>query len=307
MKETLDNKAIDMLRDLPDMIPVFRQFYEKWNIRVFNRQQHDCRNYLSPNRRDFYKILMITKGKGIFSLGLNTYYIDQPAMIFIHPNDIISWKNLTEDEEAGGYYTLFKKDFVNTYPSLKATVEKLGLFTDKSKSIIRLEEATLPVFNSFFENMQREEQLKGDFGNEALLAYLQLIMVESLRAANFVEADSVSEDYLHIHKFFDLLETETSNINFSNPIKLRTAKEYASMMDLHPNYLNRLLKKNTGQNVSTHIKNRILEESKILLLHTSWSLNEISYSIGFSDQPNFNLFFKKNTGLTPSEFRKTIH
>ena len=31
MKETLDDKAIDMLRDLPDMIPVFRQFYEKWN------------------------------------------------------------------------------------------------------------------------------------------------------------------------------------------------------------------------------------------------------------------------------------
>ena len=304
MKETLDNKAIDMLRDLPDMIPVFRQFYESWNIRVFNRKLHDCRNYLSPNRRDFYKILMVTKGKGVFTLGLNTYHIDQPTMIYIHPNDIISWRNLTSEEEAGGYYVLFKKDFVNSYPSLKTTIEKLGLFTDKNKSIISLEESVLPIFNTLFDNMQNEEQRKSDFGNEAIVAYLQLIMVESLRAANFIKADSVSEDYQHIHKFFDLLETETSNINYSNPIKLRTAKEFASIMDLHPNYLNRLLKKNTGQNVSTHIRNRILEESKILLLHTSWSLNDISYSIGFSDQPNFNLFFKKNTGFTPSEFRK---
>src|SRR5215475_3584454 len=106
-RATKDSKAIDILRDLPDMIPVFREFIDNWTIRVFNREQHECRNYLSPNRREFYKALLITKGTGVFTMGLSTYYIEEPTLLFIHPNDIISWRNLSQ--EAGGWYVLFKK------------------------------------------------------------------------------------------------------------------------------------------------------------------------------------------------------
>ena len=95
-----------------------------------------------------------------------------------------------------------------------------------------------------------------------------------------------------------------SKVNYNEPIDRRTAKEFAATMLIHPNYLNRVLKQHTGQNVSAHIKGGILDECKALLLQTSWSLEQISYSVGFSDQPNFNFFFKKNTGLTPSESRK---
>lgn len=90
--QTLDSKAIDTLRNLPDLIPVYREFYDDWTIRVFDRKENDCKNYLSPNRRDFYKVLITTEGIGVFTMGLNTYYIDEPTILFIHPNDIISWK-----------------------------------------------------------------------------------------------------------------------------------------------------------------------------------------------------------------------
>ncbi|MEH6305531.1 helix-turn-helix domain-containing protein [Olivibacter sp. CPCC 100613] len=68
----------------------------------------------------------------------------------------------------------------------------------------------------------------------------------------------------------------------------------------------RILKKRTGQNVSTHIKGRLLDECKAFLIQTTWSLEQISYAVGFSDQPNFNFFFKKNTGCTPNAFRKGV-
>lgn len=88
--KTLDAKTIDLLRDLPE-----------------------CRNYLSPNRRDFYKILLVTGGAGIFTMGLNTYYIDEPTILFIHPNDIISWKNLSAGSEKNTGLTPaeFRKQF----------------------------------------------------------------------------------------------------------------------------------------------------------------------------------------------------
>jgi AraC family transcriptional regulator, transcriptional activator of pobA len=103
------------------------------------------------------------------------------------------------------------------------------------------------------------------------------------------------------------LEKETSSINYTDPIRIKTAKEFADELAIHPNHLNLLLKKHTGQNVSTHIKSRLLEESKILLLQTNWTIQCIGYAIGFAEQPNFSQFFKKNIGITPGEFRRSQH
>lgn len=301
---TLDNKAIDTLRELPDLVPVLREYYENWTIKVFNREEYECRNYLSPNRREFYKVLMITGGAGVFTMGLNTYYIDSPTLLYIHPNDITSWRRLSEG--AAGYYLLFKNTFVQANPQLKATIDKFGLFSRKEKSVISLSEGQLPVLNNIFRQMEAEELANGDFKEDAMQAYLQLLMIESMKIARHPKPDGVTEEYLHVHQFFNLLEKETAGINYENPIRLKTAKEFAADLAIHPNHLNVLLKKHTGQNVSTHIRNRILEEAKILLLQTDWTLQNIGYSIGFAEQSNFSLFFKKNTGVTPAEFRKNV-
>lgn len=302
---TFDSKTIDTLRNIPDLIPVYREYYENWQIRIFNRKQHECRNYISPNRRDFFKVLLITEGTGVFTTGLNTYYIEEPSILFIHPNDIISWKNLSDVN--GGFYCLFKKSFLNEYTQLKTAIDKYDLFTDKVKSIIRLSKAEAASLEKLFIKMKEEELSGGTFNEDAIQAYLQLLLIESIKIGHFPKPDHVSEEYHFIHRFFQLLEEETTGINYTTPIRIKTAKEFAASLSVHPNYLNALLKKHTGQNVSTHIRSRLLEETKVLLLQTNWSLQDIGYSIGFADQPNFNLFFKKNTGITPAEFRKSYH
>jgi len=303
---TLDRKKIDTLRNLPDMIPVMRDFFETWLVRVFNREQHECRSYLSPNRRDFFKILIVTKGIGMFTNGLNNYCIDKPTILFIHPSDIITWKNLSPGV-AGGYYVLFRKKFVDEQPLLKAAMDKYALFSDNKRKVISVNDERCTAICDLFERMKAEELAGRRYNQDAIQTYIQLLMLEASRDAVFAAPDAVNDDYRHVHAFFNLLEQETSQINYDNPVRLRTAKEFASSLAIHPNHLNALLKKHTGENVSTHIKNRLLEEAKILLLHTDWPLQDIAMSVGFADQPNFNQFFKTNTGLTPGSFRKSYY
>ncbi|MFD0751950.1 helix-turn-helix domain-containing protein [Mucilaginibacter calamicampi] len=300
--ETLDTKAIELLRDIPDIIPVLRRYYETWTIKVFNRETHSCKSYLSPNRRDFYKILFITKGVGVFTLGMNTYYIDEPTILFLHPNEIISWKNLAE--ESAGHYCLFKRNFIADHPVLKSAIDKYELFSDNHKSVIRMSPQTVATIEELFRRMHEEALIGGDLAEDSLGAYMQLIMIAAAKTANYPKPDAVSDEFKHIHDFFRLLEKETSLINHDNPIRIKTAQEFADNLAVHPNHLNVLLKKHTGQNVSAHIKHRLLEESKALLLQTDWTLQDIGYAIGFADQPNFSQFFKKNAGITPAEFRR---
>jgi AraC-like DNA-binding protein len=296
----LRHPGLILYPDIPT--PVTHESFETWNIKVVNRSMIDCSNYLSPNRRDFYKILFINDGSGIFSIGVNNYYIDQPTIPFLHPNEIITWKNLSGPST--GYYSLFKKRYVDAHPLLKAAIEKHQLFHNISNSIIHLNKDATNAIDNFFMQMHRQVE-KGDaLAEDAAQAYLQLIMVESAREANFPEPESVSNEYRHVHTFFQFLEQEASNINIDKPVRIKTAKEFADLLSVHPNHLNALLKRHTGQNISTHIKTRLLEESKALLLQTDWPLQNIGYCIGFADQANFTQFFKKSIGLTPRDFRK---
>lgn len=301
----LDNQKIDLLRNIPDLLPVRRDYYEDRNIRVFNREEIICRNYLSPNRREFYKIVFLNEGKGIFTIGLNTYHLDEPTILFIHPNEIISWRNLGLKSASTGHFCLFKKSFIEKNVMLKSVVEKYCLFSDTGKSVIRIPNETVGTITQIFQQMHKEEQNAGPFAEDAMQVYIQLIVVESSKAGVHTKADILTNEYRQVHDFFELLEKETSAINYENPIRIKTAKEFADHLAVHPNHLNALLKKQTGQNISTHIKNRLLEEGKILLVQTVWSLQDIGHAIGFAEQPNFSHFFKKNIGVTPMQFRKS--
>jgi len=54
------------------------------------------------------------------------------------------------------------------------------------------------------------------------------------------------------------------------------------------------------------IRNRILLEAKRLLVNQDMSITEISNELNFNDNSYFTKFFKKQTGITPEEFRRNI-
>ncbi len=83
-----------------------------------------------------------------------------------------------------------------------------------------------------------------------------------------------------------------------------TVADYADMLSITPKNLSKkigLLSKDTPNDI---IKNRIILESKRLLAHTSLSVKEIAYSLNYEDDAYFVRFFTKNTGTSPTSFRK---
>lgn len=79
--------------------------------------------------------------------------------------------------------------------------------------------------------------------------------------------------------------------------------ELADFVDLNPNYLSELFKKDVGITLSEYIQKEKIEEAKRLLLSSNYSLLEISSLLNFHDQSHFTRLFKKYTGITPKKFR----
>lgn len=94
---------------------------------------------------------------------------------------------------------------------------------------------------------------------------------------------------------------------FMDGAPILAACDYAEQYQLSLNYLNRVVKKSTGRTVGSWIDSARVTRAKRLLRDTDGSMIDIAVAVGLDDQSYFARFFKKHTGETPSEFRKSMH
>lgn len=82
--------------------------------------------------------------------------------------------------------------------------------------------------------------------------------------------------------------------------------DVAAFVGLHPHYLSRRFRKETGQTVKDYIRDTKISEAKSLLRYSRLSLTEISELLSFSSQSSFTYTFRQATGITPDQFRKSV-
>jgi len=92
--------------------------------------------------------------------------------------------------------------------------------------------------------------------------------------------------------------------NYMEEVRLAQLSDIAGMS---PSAFSRFFKLHTGRNLTEYIIDIRLGAASRLLVDTSRSISEISYSCGFNNLSNFNRIFKKKKGCSPTEFRDNYH
>lgn len=269
------------------------------HFNVFSRKF--CNRYNAYSRRDYYKISLII-GKGKLRYGGNEIDINDNALVFFNRNVPYSWETFSENQS--GYFCLFNDEFLNGMSRTKS-------FMDSPISKID----TIPVF---FINEEQKEYLLDLYSKmaaeiesnyiykyELIKNYVNLIIHEAVK----MQASGVSDGNINgatriASYFVELMDRQFPIDSPEHKLQLRTAKDYAQKLSVHINHLNRALKEVTGKTTTEHITERVIQESKILLKNSNWSISEIAYCLGFEYPEYFNNLFKKQTGITPNSFRK---
>ncbi len=85
-----------------------------------------------------------------------------------------------------------------------------------------------------------------------------------------------------------------------------TLSSYACAAGISENYLSRQVKRSTGRSVGGWIDIARVQRSKKLLSETSLPIIDVASAVGLDDQSYFSRFFKRQTGQSPRDFRKTM-
>ncbi len=141
--------------------------------------------------------------------------------------------------------------------------------------------------------------------------------LQQIKNGRFMKYQELHQNMLQFlsscHEWVELDQARDSQVMINQSIKYikenlhlsLTINECANLAHLSPSYYANLFKKSTGMTFRNYVTQERIEQAKRLLL-TDMQVQEIAFKVGFEDRPYFTELFKKQVGMTPSEF-KSIH
>jgi AraC-like DNA-binding protein len=250
-------------------------------------------------RRDFYKVTLVLGGG---RLHYADKVIDVPpnALTFTSPQIPYKWEN-TQNARSG-YFCIFNGDFFKGFGSL----DKYAVYQPQGDRVFELSDAEVAHVSGVFERMLAEigseYAHKYDLLRNQVFELLHFAMKKHPVLSRPEGRSTASQRISAL--FMELVERQFPIDEDHRSVRLRTPSDFAKQLNVHVNHLNRAIRETTGKTTSGLIAQRLLQEARILLRHSHWSIAEVAYALGFKEPTHFSNFFKKGTGVSPSGFRR---
>lgn len=252
----------------------------------------------TPHRAEFFHILWFQKGTPVHRVDFHPIAIEPNTVVFITKNSVQQFDSTIPFD---GKVLLFTEAFFCKDESDSAYLKSSILFHD----LFAISKVTIPnlaqLFTDLFTDLEIElSQPKDQYQADVLRNYLKNLLLLSereRRKQDFIEVKK-GADLDIVMLFKDLLEDQFHHE--------KSVTNYASKMHITKKRLNLATSKILGQTPKQIIDSRIILEAKRLLSHTSESVKEISFGLGFDEPTNFIKYFRKHHQTTPLEFRESF-
>ena len=254
------------------------------------------RSRIGPIKTEFFRIALIRSGNVNLDIGLEAYFPMRNSIVFGFPGQVFSLYDQSEDFFA--YYMLFSNEFIADSIYLKNIREQFQFLNYLGIQSFQLTENEALEIESTIMKINHEIKNKRADIIQIIQLYLGLILFHANRSyeSQLAVHDAPNTNNTLFRRFIRLV-----NHHF---LALRKVSDYAALLNVSPDHLNRIIKFHSQKTVGELIDEMILIEAKAYLLHTELSVAEIAYKLEFSDPSHFNKFFKKLAAITPLQYRQ---
>ena len=244
-----------------------------------------------PFMIDMYVCCICSQGESRGRINLIPYILKGLGIGINTPGQLLEHYSISKDFQ--GICILMSKDFITN----------LGLPYNFHTYMSLQENPVLPLKESQFE---------------ALMSYCSMVrklfeinhpnkldIIKHLTCAFFY---GIGYYFHQTAESKSLTNEEALMQNFLKEVQLSYKQErkvlyYADRLHLSAGYLSTLIKKFSGKTAAEWIDDYVILEAKALLKSTNMTIQQISDELNFPSQSFFGKYFKRQTGLSPKEYK----
>ncbi|GAA4434780.1 AraC family transcriptional regulator [Actinokineospora soli] len=234
-----------------------------------------------PHRHTFHEIVFVTAGAGAHVVDLARWELRPPHLCVIAPGQVHHW----DARGLEGHVVLFTDDFLLDHPG------DLTLLRDLAASPwLTLDERAATETAGLVAELHREHTARAEGADSVLRALLHVLVVRAARLARMPASarGGVAEEFARLRAASELWSVQA----------------YAERIGVTLGHLTQAVKAATGRPASQLVREARVHEAKRLLLRTELTVRQVAARVGFGDPAYFCRFFRRETGVSPGDFRR---
>jgi len=250
-----------------------------------------------PPTRTFntHTLIFLTEGRATLKIGPQEVQCSSGACTVTAAGQVFSYDTF---EENRGYIFSFSNDFLTGKMGSQELLNEFEFLSIWGNPIIEPGSDTSAHIGHLLSRLLFEYQSNG----------LQNVhLIQSYLLATLCELNTCYSPLLkHPNKTAVALTNRFKDALFQNIRSKHSVSEYADVLHVSPNHLNKTVKAITEKTASRWIEETLMLEAKVLLLQTSDSIGKVALDLSIHDPSYFSRIFKKNVGMSPLEYRRMI-
>lgn len=249
-----------------------------------------------PHRHDHFTIILVENAQGSHQIDFQHYALVPNQVFFISPEQI-HHLNITEGIPAG-QVLMFTPDFLLQYSILPERLSELDLFfnCDEAKPLV-LSSAQMQEIQGYLSKIASESASENAYRWEAVGAWLKLLLLELRRIKSNLQQENIRWDKRKAEIVRQFKQDVEAHFR-----QWHQVQQFAEAQTLSSNYLNEVIKSETGISTKDFIQNRLLLEAKRLAQYSDLTMKQIAFTLGYEDAAQFSKFFKKCAGVAFSVY-----
>lgn len=252
---------------------------------------------LVPVRAAFYQIIWVQRGHARHTVDFEPVTLAPGSLLFVGPGRVHTF-DVTADYE--GQLLLFTAAFFARSEAAAQFLHTTSLFQDVRDAPVVLAGGEAANFTTLWAQLATELAQAPDYYQPVVLqntVHNFLLLAERAQRWQGYQPLASSPHLRDTTLFRTLVEQQCRTE--------RTVRRYATQLGVSEKRLAQATVRVLGKLPKQVIAERLTLEAKRLLAYTPASSKEIGFALGFDEPTNFSKYFRRQTGLTPNQFRAT--
>jgi AraC-like DNA-binding protein len=250
----------------------------------------------TPHRHAYFTLLLVKEGFGRHIIDFKKFEVQPKSLHLIYPGQV---HQFITHKRPNGWVMNFSASFLLQNTISNELINQVYLYNTFGDSPpIKLFDDEFLLLEDIVKQIESYTKRSFTYKYDALGALLKLFFINTTSLRSITKNNELN-NATGIHPLFSNFKKVIES-HFKSTHKVA---DYADMLAVTSDHLNKYTKALTGKSAKEFIQERIILESKRILLFTEESNKEIAYALGFEEPAHFSNFFKKHTHITPGKFR----